>query len=175
MRKSHRYATILLFSFAFLLQGCATGYQRDGLTGGFSETRLDENVFTVTFRGNGYTKRERVADFTLLRCAELTLESGYAYFVIIDASTFTKIQTYKTNEVSHTTGNAHVYGNNVYGSSRTVKYGGDTEIISKPGASNTIVCFKEKPEGTFSYNAKFIRQSISQKYGIVIPATTGGQ
>ena len=60
-----------------ILQGCATPYQKKGFTGGFSETQIVENVFSVSFRGNGYTDRERVADFTLLRSAELTLTNSF--------------------------------------------------------------------------------------------------
>jgi len=63
---------IAIVILAFILQGCATSYQKTSFTGGYSETQLDENVFNVSFKGNGYTSRERVADFTLLRSAELT-------------------------------------------------------------------------------------------------------
>ncbi len=151
---------------AIFIQGCATTYQRAGLTGGYSETQLDENVFKVSFRGNGYTERERVSDFTLLRSAELTLENGYKYFVIIDANSYTSNSTYTTPTTSHTTGSANVYGNSVYGRATTTTTGGQTYNISKPSSSNTIVCFKEKPDSGFSYNAEFIYKNISEKYGI---------
>jgi hypothetical protein len=62
------------------LSACATAYQRDGFTGGFSETQLDENVWRVTFEGNGYTREQRAEDFALLRSAELTLEKGFYAF-----------------------------------------------------------------------------------------------
>jgi hypothetical protein len=39
---------------------------------------------SLTFKGNGYTSRERATDFNLLRCAEVCLENGYKYFVIVD-------------------------------------------------------------------------------------------
>lgn len=154
---------------AFLVQGCATGYHSSGFSGGYSETQLDENVFKISFRGNGYTGRERVADFTLLRSAELALENGYKYFVIIDANSYTSNSTYTTPTTSHTTGSAHTYGNHTYGSATTTTTGGQTYNISKPSSSNTIVCFKEKPEEGFSYNAEFIYKSITQKYGIKKP------
>lgn len=149
-----------------ILQGCATTYQKTGFTGGYSETQLDENVFTVSFRGNGYTGRERVADFTLLRSAELTLENGFQYFAIIDANSYTSNSTYTTPTTSHTTGSAYGTGNYAYGSATTRTTGGQTYNISKPSSSNTIVCFKEKPETVFTYNANFIYKNIRQKYGI---------
>src|SRR5437764_1386447 len=61
----------LIMIGGLLFVACATPYQRHGFTGGFSESQLDENVFRVNFRGNGYTSPERAADFTLLRSAEL--------------------------------------------------------------------------------------------------------
>ncbi len=156
----------IIILVAIFIQGCATAYKRTGFTGGYSETRLDENVFKVSFRGNGYTGRERVSDFTLLRSAELALENGYKYFVIIDANSYTSNSTYTTPTTSHIAGSAYGYGNSVYGSATTTTTGGQTYNISKPSSSNTIVCFKEKPNSGFSYNAEFIYKNISQKYGI---------
>ena len=142
-----------------LLSACATPYQKNSFTGGFSETQLDDNVFKVTFRGNAYTNRERAADFALLRSAELTLDHGYSYFAIVKSGQHTSNSTYTTPTTTYSSASA--YGNNAYGSSTT--YGGQTYLISKPNATNTIICFKEKPKG-FSYNAEFIRKSLSEKY-----------
>ena len=138
------------------LHGCATAYQKSGFSGGYSETQLDENVFKVTFHGNGYTGRERVEDFTLLRSAELTLENGYKYFAVIDENSYTSNSTYTTPTTSYTTGSAYGNGNYAYGNATTTTYGGQTYNISKPSSSNTIVCFKEKPSSIFTYNAEFI-------------------
>ena len=76
---------LVLFGIAILVTSCATAYRKVGLTGGFSETQLSENVFQVSFRGNGYTSRERASDFALLRSSELSLLNGYRYFIIIEA------------------------------------------------------------------------------------------
>ena len=159
-----KYIAIIII--ALFIQGCATSYQKSGFSGGYSETQLDENVFKVSFRGNGYTRRERVADFTLLRSAELSLENGFNYFVVIDANSYTSNSTYTTPTTSHTTGSAYGTGNYAYGSATTRTTGGQTYNISKPSSSNTIVCFKEKPTNTFAYNANFIYKNIREKYGI---------
>ena len=58
---------LILITIAVLSAGCATAYQKQGLTGGFSETQLGENVFQISFKGNGYTSQDRASDFTLLR------------------------------------------------------------------------------------------------------------
>ena len=164
-----KYLLILILS-SILLSGCATTYQSSGFSGGYSETQLDENVFKVAFRGNGYTGRERVADFTLLRSAELSLQNGYKYFVVIDANSYTSNSTHTTPTRSNTTANVYGSGNYAYGNATTTTYGGQTYNISKPSSSNTIVCFKEKPENTFSYNADFIYKNIIKKYNIKQPA-----
>ncbi len=156
----------IILLVVLFFQGCATAYKSVGFTGGYSETQLDKNVFKVSFRGNGYTRRERVSDFTLLRSAELTLENGYKYFVIIDENSHVSHSSYTTPTTSHTTGSAYSYGNYAHGSARTTTTGGQTYNISKPSSSNTIVCFEKKPDMGFSYNAEFIYKSITQKYRI---------
>lgn len=161
MRDLFAFVAIVLF-----LQGCATAYQKTGFSGGYSETQLDENVFRVSFSGNGYTGSERAADFTLLRSAELTLDNDFHYFAIIDANSKTSRSTHTTPTTSYTTGSAYGSGNYAYGSATTTTTGGQTYNISKPSASNTIVLFKEKPETGFTYNAKFIYKNITEKYGI---------
>jgi hypothetical protein len=162
--------TSSILFLVLIFSGCATPYQQTGLFGGFSETQLDENVWTVTFRGNGYTSRERATDFNLLRCAELCLENGYRYFVIVEGEEYSKKSSYTTPTTSYTTGSAYAYGNNIYGSATTQTYGGQTYNISKPRTSNTIVCFKEKPViNVMVYNAEFIQKSIREKRSIDRP------
>src|SRR5467141_728098 len=159
--------TTLAVLIVALLAGCATPYQAKGMTGGFSETQLDENVFQVRFNGNGYTSGERAADFTLLRSAELARMHGYSYFIIVQSRAGNRYSTYTTPVQSHTTASATSYGNTTYGSATTTTTGGETYLISKPGVMNTIVCFKDRPEGYqgMVYNADFLYNSLSQKYG----------
>jgi hypothetical protein len=65
---------------SLLLAGCMTAYQPRGMTGGYEEQKLDEDMYRVSFYGNGNTPRAAVLKYFLYRCAELTLERGYAYF-----------------------------------------------------------------------------------------------
>ncbi|MBI3779045.1 MAG: hypothetical protein HY274_09070 [Gammaproteobacteria bacterium] len=150
-----------------LFSGCATSYQRQSFSGGYSETQLGENIFQVTFRGNGYTNRERASDFSLLRSAEVALENGFHYFVIVESEKGSKVGTYTTPSTSYTTGSAYGNGNYAYGSATTTTYGGQTYFISKPRATNTILCFKEKPEiNGLVFEAEFVVRSIKHKYEI---------
>ena len=168
MHKEETMRKLAIFiAVAILLAGCATAYQRQGFTGGFSETQLGENVFQVSFKGNAYTSRERAADFNLLRSAEVALENGFSYFAIVDSERYSKTGAYTTLTTSHTTGSAYGYGNYAYGSATTRTTGGQTFFYSKPRTVNTIVCFKNKPEiDGLVYDAAFIVRSIKSKYQI---------
>ena len=158
----------IVYLLAALLLSCATNYQQKGLTGRYSETQLGENIFNVSFRGNGYTSQERASDFSLLRSAELSLENGFPYFIIVESAEDSKLSTYTTPSTSHTTVNVYNNGNYAYGNATTTTYGEQTYIFSKPRATNTIICFKEKPQvDGLIFDAEFVVKSIREKYGII--------
>jgi len=160
-------ARIIIISTAVLIiSACATSYQSTGFTGGYTETQLDENVFRVSFSGNGYTGIERAADFSLLRSAELTLLHGYEYFVIVDSENTSRTYTQTTPVTSNTTANIYSTGNSAFGTATTTTSGGQSYNITKPASSNVIVLLKERPADTFSYNARFLYNELRAKYGI---------
>ena len=141
-----------LVGLAVLLTACATPYEPRGLTGGFSETRLDSNTFRVDFTGNGFTSRERVDVYLLRRAAELTLEHGFDYFVIVDAGTERQdaLVTTPGSYTATTTGSAYRDGSTAYGTATTtgVYTPGVTVPITKYGASSMIQVFRgNKPAG----------------------------
>lgn len=76
----------------------ATPYQPNikgqATTGGFSELRLEPNRYRVNFMGNSLTSRETVEGYLLFRAAELTVESGYDWFSIVERDTDKKTRTY---------------------------------------------------------------------------------
>ncbi|HVY88813.1 MAG TPA: hypothetical protein VG942_08090 [Hyphomonadaceae bacterium] len=51
---------------------------------GYAESMLEENKARITFSGNSSTELATVKKYVLFRAAELTLNSGYDYFVMID-------------------------------------------------------------------------------------------
>lgn len=70
---------------SLLLAGCTTAYQPRGMTGGYEEQKLDEDMYRVSFYGNGNTPRAAVLKYFLYRCAELTLERGFQHFELYAA------------------------------------------------------------------------------------------
>lgn len=85
--------TFALVAIVMGLAACVTPtpYQPappDGF--GYSEVRLDQNKYRVSFRGNALTKRETVEDYLLYRAAELTMQNGFTHFLIIGRDTEAK-------------------------------------------------------------------------------------
>ena len=165
--KPHLFIAVL-FSFT----ACATPYQQQSLLGGFSETQLSQNIFTVSFKGNGMTSEERAKDFTLLRSTEIALENGYRYFVIINSEASSNKNVVTTPKSSYTSGNISMYsGYNGYGSgsfnSSTTTYGGHSYVVSRPTTSNTILLLHDKPQdGSLFFDAEFLKKSLMEKYDL---------
>lgn len=76
---------------SLLMTGCAyrsTPYQplssANRIAGGYSDERVSEDRYRVSFAGNTLTSREKVEAYLLFRAAELTLEQGRDWFAIED-------------------------------------------------------------------------------------------
>lgn len=145
---------IVLALAAVLVSGCAATYQKAGHAGGFKETQLSENVWRVSFSGNGYTRSERAEDFALLRSADLTLLNGFTYFALANSRNETNVSSYTTPITATTKG------------SKTRYYGGDTVFVSIPTANNTVVMYKAKPDTAMAFDARFICASLGKKYEV---------
>jgi len=163
----------------FIVSACATPYQRRGFTGGYSESRLAPNIFRVDFQGNGYTGWDRAYDFMLLRSADLTLQNGFKYFVIVDTKESSTQMVITTPTTTQTTvsgnsvgtvnnfGSFGTYHGTTYGTATTHTYGGHSFLITKPRTSNTNICFKEPPEDAqMVFDAEFMQRSLKAKYTI---------
>lgn len=81
-----RAVVIALGCLILSLTGCATPYQASSSPNGFgySDTRLSQNAFLVSFQGNAATPRETVDTYLLYRCAELTEQEGFDYFILAE-------------------------------------------------------------------------------------------
>lgn len=71
---------------AVLLASCATQYQRQGPTGGYTDTQIAPDVFRVTIRGNAFLSDEQAHRFAMRRAAEITIQRGFTYLTIIESS-----------------------------------------------------------------------------------------
>lgn len=60
----------------------AAGYDR-----GYSEQKIENDRYRISFKGNSMTERDTVENYLLFRAAELTLQSGYDTFTIVNRDT----------------------------------------------------------------------------------------
>lgn len=81
----------ILLLLTVLLTACATQtpYKPAAERGaeGYTETRLTNDRYRISFRGNSLTPADTVRDYALLRAAELTLQEGQDWFQLIDSDT----------------------------------------------------------------------------------------
>lgn len=74
-----------VIALGLVLAACATeapyGPKALGQSYGYTDQRLGENRYRVTYTGSTATSRETVENYLLRRAAEVTLDSGYDYFV----------------------------------------------------------------------------------------------
>ena len=96
--KLHIVGLVAAIGLAVSACETATPYQplQAGTTasGGFTDQRLDQNHFRVTFQGNTLTSRETVETYLLYRAAELTVAQGYDWFETVDHHTDRDRRTY---------------------------------------------------------------------------------
>lgn len=131
------------------LSGCATSYQPNGFGGGYSEMALSNDEYRVIFRGNGFTSSDLVQSYVLRRSAELTLNKGYKYFLILDSGTDVNREVVQTPTTVHTNtygtmqgagyGTSSYYGNTAYGNYNYTGYGSANSYTTiQPGTEYEV-------------------------------------
>lgn len=140
MKTTH---SVFLLALLLLLNACATAPLPDNYVEQITTTRLGDNRFLVDYRGGAANTDPESVDLTLLRSAEIALQHGFHYFLVIDP------------------GDSSLR----VGAEDIATYGGRHYRVISPGASNTIVCFKQEPRG-FAYVALFVKASLRSKYGL---------
>ena len=91
-------AGALALSAALSACATATPYQPNiagqSASGGFTDLKLTDDRYRVSFSGNSLTKRDTVERYMLYRAAELALTQGYDWFEMDDRRTDRDRQTY---------------------------------------------------------------------------------
>jgi len=120
----------------FALCGCAATYHADTLNGGYRETRLDTNVFRITYQGDIRQKQADTDEMALLRSAEVAQQNGFAYF---------------TSSGPAATGSAASLA---------------TNVVSTPASTVTIACYATRPDTPgLVYEAAQVIATLGPKYG----------
>ncbi|MFV0140567.1 hypothetical protein OBJ95_05525 [Empedobacter falsenii] len=95
--------------FVLTLASCnnskAVAYQKYNGTGGYTEERVNNDMYIVTFDGNEYNKKGRTFDYALLRAAEIGQRNNFDYFAVLStvnekvlekSNSYTKLDTNDT-------------------------------------------------------------------------------
>jgi len=72
-----------LAACALALAGCATGYGRSGLLGGYADKQIEPGYWRVSARTNGYSGASSALHMALYRSAEVARAAGYSYFQVV--------------------------------------------------------------------------------------------
>jgi len=143
---------------AFVFCSGATPYKSHGIAGGHSDTARAPDVYRISFRGNGYTSRERAQDFAVLRAADLTLSHGYRYFAVVNETQGGSSGMINTPGYSYTSGSPVTAGNYAFGNAHTAYVPGVSIPIYFPESGLLVRCFRERPEGfLFAFDAVLFR------------------
>lgn len=152
-----------------ILSGCSTGYHPAGLNGGFADMALSADTYKVSFRGNGLSSQDHVQSYLLRRCAELTINKGYRYFVVINGNDLvnTDVIQHPTTVDIRSSSNHRSYGDSY---SLTGNIDSNTHAIINPGSQTRITRYKSQaiikmlnrkiPE---ALDAKIILSNFSEK------------
>ena len=154
------------------LAACAapTPYQPADGGYGFSEQRLEDNRYRITFAGNAETARETVQNYLLFRAAEITLETGHDYFTIVNQDVERSTRYFGTVDPLFASGRLLTRDADRFGS---IGYGTYTAhgVDSYAAFADVLVHEGEKPAG--DVNAYDARDVIEQLRPVIVRGAQG--
>ena len=78
-------ALLTVVTLLLMICGCVSPEEKEGFwRSGFSATKIQDDIFKLTFKDEGYPTAGKPSDVALSRCAAVTLENGYQYFLFLD-------------------------------------------------------------------------------------------
>lgn len=153
-----------------LLSGCAVPYQPAGANGGYSHKRLGNDRFVVTFEAPqvGFDE-QRLRDYCLLRCAEVTKEYKFEHFTIERDDFDVASDPIGLSGISSTKGTSKEKDGTVE-YEETTHSNSQVHSIYRTEIAYEIRCYEEPPtQGNFSkvYDADDTILDIRYKYGMI--------
>jgi hypothetical protein len=131
---------------------------------GYSEYRIEPGRYRVTFRGGPGARPELVADYTLLRAADLAIADGYDWFRV--AGRYGSTSGYDRGPRMSVGAGGADYG---YGSSFGLGVGTSFNLGPGPAYVETVEVVMgrgPRPEGADVYDARAVRQTIGQRANV---------
>ncbi|ESQ75850.1 hypothetical protein [Asticcacaulis sp. AC402] len=134
---------------------------------GFSESKLEEGRFRLTFAGNDLTSRDTVETYLLYRASELTLQEGYDWFEVVNRDTDSRSRTVYSDPFPGAFGGLSW---RYYGRSRWTGWGmgydsWDSQQYTRYEARAEIVMHKGAKPGSDpnAYDARSIRGNLESR------------
>lgn len=81
----NKISTAVFLALALSTSACTTPYGSTGLTGGYFEKRVNDQLLKVNFAGNGFTGADKIQTYALYRCAEIARDAKKSHFVIYES------------------------------------------------------------------------------------------
>lgn len=151
---------LLMLAAVATLAACATAtpYQPAERGYGYSEQRIEQNRYRVTFTGNSDTPKQTVENYLLYRAAELTLQSGYDYFVLVTDSTEANTRYLQSFSGYYGWGSYYWYPRGMYGGLGTTT----ATPITEYEAQANVVMFagKKKDDDVKAFDARQVRTNL---------------
>lgn len=85
MNKAFQFlvAGVFVLTLASCNNSKAVAYQKDNGTGGYTEEKVNNDTYIITFDGNEFNKKNKTFDYALLRAAEIGERNNFDYFAIL--------------------------------------------------------------------------------------------
>jgi len=148
---------------ALALAACATAttYAPAARVGepGFSETRIEQNRYRVTFAGNSATPKGAVEDYALRRAAELTVQNGFDWFQAVAGGTSAE-RASGGSSVGVGLGGGSFGGRGGVGGGVGLNLGGGGANQRYVSTLEVVMGAGPKPEGANVYDAQGVLNAI---------------
>lgn len=153
--------------FLLLLSGCVTApvaYRpaKDAQSEGYFDTKIQDGVYSIQFRGKPETNMQRIMDFALLRAAERASADGYRYFTVLTEKSDSKTVTDSMPEQEP----VGCIGRHCFPTFYTVW---ETYSYKIPGIYFMVQAYKEKPANVNAtvFDAEQVKENVRKQYGLV--------
>ena len=77
------FAGVFILTLASCNNSNAVAYQKDNGSGGYTEEKVNNDTYIISFDGNEHNKKDRNFDYALLRAAEIGERNNFDYFAIL--------------------------------------------------------------------------------------------
>ena len=153
---------VFIFPLLLALAGCATGVPRyipaTNGSEGYSETKIQEGVYGVQFKGGSEASVQTITDLVLLRSAEVAIANSFGYFTVLSERAESKDRSITVPENQR----SECFGRHCFDYQTSWR----TYVYPVPSTYVLIQCFKEKPkdDGGTIFDAQEVRKNIQEQY-----------